>query len=85
MSHWIKVCKVVPMAKGNDSQSKTSIPNSSDIIQSRRVKQRKEIKIASKGEAPKSFFKACEKAQIPPTRRQLSKWTRGTGLAKKSA
>jgi hypothetical protein len=31
--------------------------------------------------SPVAFTSACEKAGIPPTRRQASKWMNGKGLA----
>lgn len=37
---------------------------------------------ACAGDSP--FINACEKANIPPTRRQASKWLSGKGLARKT-
>lgn len=39
------------------------------------------IRLAHPGITPKVFFRACELAEIKPTRRQFSKWKREIGTA----
>lgn len=81
MSHWITVTNVVPMV-GDKHSDKTSIPHSTDILRSKRVKIRGEPKLApTTGKGIELFQAACKVAEIPATRRQLSKWKQRRGKA----
>lgn len=85
MSRWIKICEQISMGagKGKGSASLTSLPGNSDILRSKRVKIRGDIKIIQKPDG--KFKTACEEASIPCTARQWSKWQRGIGLAYKTS
>lgn len=83
MGYWIRVTDRVKMKDTRNKNKKTSIKDSEDILIGRNQKIYKEIKLLDS--PPKEFAAACERAGIPPTRRQYSKFLRKRGLAFRNA
>lgn len=80
MSYWIKSKRTIQA----QNRSKNYGVGIGQIQVSTRVKvRRKDVPLADN--PPKAFKKACEKAGIPPTKRQLSKWNNNRGAARKAA